>query len=93
MTHRKHNTHIKPLTAAEWKARYAEICKQYPDIPKAKRFDAEGVRQWEQFTWSLSNPPAGRWRVVRVPEDTKAAFQALAGYVEGLSGDLPLTKL
>ncbi len=47
MTHRKHHTHVKPLTAAEWKARYAEICKQFPDVPKAKRFDAEAVRQWE----------------------------------------------
>jgi hypothetical protein len=85
-----------PMTAAQWKKRYAEICKDFPDNPPLKalnRHELDRIRQFEQFTWSLPNPPAGRWRVVKVPEDTQAAFQALAGYVEGLSGDLPLTKL
>jgi hypothetical protein len=37
----------------------------------------------------LNNPPANRPVSLKAPSDTKAAFQALVGYVEGLSGDLP----
>jgi hypothetical protein len=65
------------VTADQWRKRYAEICKQYPDILKAKRFDAEGVRQWEEFVYAIDNPPPGRWRVVKVPGNAAFAFQAI----------------
>jgi hypothetical protein len=84
------------MTAAEWKARYAEICKEFPDNPpKLGRLSHEQlsrIRQWEQFEWCLSNPPSGRWRVVKVPSDPAFAFKAIYSHVAGMELGLPLTK-
>lgn len=84
MTHRKHHTHIKPLTASEWRTRYAEICKQYPDVPKAKRFDPEAVRQWEELNHAIQHPKPGTWRVVKIPEDPALAFAAIYSAMAGM---------
>ena len=74
------------LTAAEWKARYADICKQYPDNPPklGKRVDWDRIRQLEQFTYALNNPPPGVWRVVVPPRDPEFAAQAFLSSVMGL---------
>jgi hypothetical protein len=38
----------------------------------------------EYLEFILRNPPANRPVSLKAPSDTKAAFQALAGHVEGL---------
>ena len=74
------------LSASEWKARYAEICQKYPDNPPqlGKRVDWDRIRQLEQFTWALNNPPPGVWRVVVPPRDPEFAAQAFLSSVMGL---------
>ena len=74
------------LSASEWKARYAAICKQYPDNPPklGKRVNWDRIRQLEQFTYALSNPPPGVWRVVAVPRDPEFAARAFLSIVMGL---------
>lgn len=74
------------LTAAEWKARYADICKQYPDNPPVlgKRVNWDRIRQVEQFTYALNNPPANVWRVVVPPRDPEFAAGAFVAFCAGL---------
>jgi hypothetical protein len=86
MTTPTQNTRI---TAAEWKARYAEICKQYPDKPPvlSERQDWNRIRQAEQFTYALNNPPPGRWRVVKAPADPEFAVRAFIAFCQGLRSD------
>lgn len=80
----KQNTRI---SADQWRARYAEICREYPDRPPERalnRTELDRIRQWEEFQHAIQTPLGGRWRVLRIPRDPTMAFRALAGYVEGL---------
>lgn len=80
------NRFHRSMTAAEWKARYAELCKQYPDNPpeRAERKDWDRIRQEEQFTYALNNPLPGRWRVVKPPSDPEFAARAFVAFCAGL---------
>lgn len=69
------------LTAAEWKARYAEIAPLYVggNMQIAKPINWERVRQWEQLTYALERP-----RNVKIPEDPAFAFKAIYSHVAGV---------
>ena len=72
------------LSAAEWRARYAEIAPLYAggEIRPAKTIDWNRVRQWDEFGHALKsdNPRAN----IKLPSDPRFAVRALTAAVEGL---------
>lgn len=74
------------LTAAEWKARYAEIAPLYVggNVQFPKPINWERVRQAEQFAYALGKPSGN----VRIPSDPEYAAGAFRAFCAGL----PLTK-
>jgi hypothetical protein len=90
MTTPRQNTRI---TAAQWRTRYAEILREYPDNPPelSERHDWNRIRQAEQFTYALNNPPPHRWRVVKAPSDPEFAARAFIAFCVGLPA-LPICE-
>lgn len=77
------------MSAAEWKARYAEIAPLYVGghVQIAKPINWERVRQSEQFSYALGNKRGN----VKVPSDPEFAARAFVAFCQGLPA-LPICE-
>lgn len=79
MTTPKQDTRV---SAAEWRARYAEM--RLSELEVAKRAPPDRPKFLiTELEYTLANPPPHAWRTVKAPSDPKAAFQAIHAYLEG----------